>query len=81
MVSKQKRHGNRSLLTPVKPSEHDTLIAKPRNPERSFIKVNRSVASKSVGKGGILAALRRSPLAGADLDLSRPRVDMRKVDL
>ena len=31
--------------------------------------------------GGILAALRRSPLVGADLDLSRPRIEGRKVDL
>lgn len=31
--------------------------------------------------GGILAALRRSPLVGADLDLTRPREDGRKVDL
>lgn len=31
--------------------------------------------------GGILAALRRSPLVGADLDLARPREDGRRVDL
>lgn len=31
--------------------------------------------------GGILAALRRSPLVGADLDLVRPREDGRRVDL
>jgi hypothetical protein len=31
--------------------------------------------------GGILAALRRSPLIGADLDLSRPREEGRSVDL
>jgi hypothetical protein len=31
--------------------------------------------------GGILAALRRSPLAGAGLNLARPRVDGRRVDL
>lgn len=31
--------------------------------------------------GGILAALRRSPLVGADLDLTRPREEGRKVDL
>ncbi|MBB3593918.1 hypothetical protein FHX08_004321 [Rhizobium sp. BK529] len=31
--------------------------------------------------GGILSALRRSPLVGADLDLSRPREEGRKVDL
>ena len=32
-------------------------------------------------KSGILAALLRSPLAGADLNLVRPQVDMRKADL
>jgi hypothetical protein len=31
--------------------------------------------------GGILAALRRSPLVGVDLDISRPRKEGRKVDL
>ena len=32
-------------------------------------------------KGGILTALRRSPLVGADLNLARPREAGRKVDL
>ena len=32
-------------------------------------------------KGGILEALRRSPMVGAELDLSRPVVSARKVDL
>jgi hypothetical protein len=32
-------------------------------------------------KGGILNALRRSPLVGADLDLNRPLTPGRKVDL
>ncbi len=31
--------------------------------------------------GGILSALRRSPLIGADLDLSRPREEGREVEL
>lgn len=31
--------------------------------------------------GGILAALRRSPLVGADLDLSRVREEGRRIDL
>ena len=31
--------------------------------------------------GGILTALRRSPLVGAELDMSRPREQGRKVDL
>ena len=46
----------------------------------------RATMTKSVGgqppkSGGILAALRRSPLVGADIDLSRPREKGRKVDL
>lgn len=46
----------------------------------------RAAVSKSIGgeppkPGGILAALRRSPLVGADLDLSRPREKGRKVEL
>ncbi len=32
-------------------------------------------------KGGILAALRRSPLVGADLDLTRSVTAGRKIDL
>lgn len=43
--------------------------------------VSRSIAREPPRKGGILAALRRSPLVGADLDLSRPREEGRTVDL
>jgi hypothetical protein len=43
--------------------------------------VSRSVAGEPPRRGGILAALRRSPLVGADLDLSRPREEGRSVDL
>jgi hypothetical protein len=42
---------------------------------------NSPKASVLPGKGGILAALRRSPLVGAELDLARPRIAGRKVDL
>ncbi|MEO9062626.1 MAG: hypothetical protein ABI270_11380 [Nitrosospira sp.] len=31
--------------------------------------------------GGIVAALRRSPLVGSDLDLSRSHIEARKIDL
>jgi hypothetical protein len=31
--------------------------------------------------GGIVAALRRSPLVGQDIDFSRRRVEEREVDL
>jgi hypothetical protein len=43
--------------------------------------VKRVVAGEPPKPGGILAALRRSPLIGADLDLSRPREEGRKVEL
>ena len=43
--------------------------------------VSHTIEGKSQKKGGILAALRRSPLAGDDLDLTRPREDSRKVEI
>jgi hypothetical protein len=43
--------------------------------------VEQVVSGEPRGPGGILAALRRSPLVGADLDLTRPRERGRKVDL
>jgi transposase len=43
--------------------------------------VRQSVAGGPPKKGGILAALRRSPLVGADLDLARSKEAGRKVDL
>lgn len=43
--------------------------------------VSQAVAGEPPRKGGILAALRRSPLVGADLDLSREREEGREVDL
>lgn len=39
------------------------------------------VAGEPPKFGGILSALRRSPLVGADLELSRPREEGRRVDL
>ena len=52
-------------------------------PESARIRatVNRTVAGEPPRKGGILAALRRSPLVGVDLDLTRARVEGRKVDI
>ncbi len=41
--------------------------------------VSQTLAGEPPRKGGILAALRRSPLLEADLDLTRPRVEGRKV--
>ena len=43
--------------------------------------VRRTVSGEPPRKGGILSALRRSPLVGADLTLTRPVVAGRKVDL
>lgn len=52
-------------------------------PEASELRaaVSQSMAGEPPRKGGILAALRRSPLVGADLDLTRARDAGRKVDL
>ena len=43
--------------------------------------VTQAITGEPPKKGGILAALRRSPLVGADLDLSRPREEGRKVKI
>jgi hypothetical protein len=43
--------------------------------------VRRTVAGDKPSKGGILNALRRSPLVGAELEPDRPREPGRKVDL
>ena len=43
--------------------------------------VKTAVAGEPPMPGNILTALRRSPLVGAKLDLSRPREEGRKVDL
>ena len=43
--------------------------------------VRRSISGEPSKKGGILSALRRSPLVGADLDLNRLLTPGRRVDL
>jgi hypothetical protein len=43
--------------------------------------IGRTISGDPPKTGGILAALRRSPLVDSDIDLSRPRVEGRKVDL
>ncbi|WP_341646034.1 hypothetical protein [Thauera sp. SDU_THAU2] len=43
--------------------------------------VGQALTGECPRKGGILAALRRSPLVGADLDFERSREDGREVDL
>jgi hypothetical protein len=51
------------------------------DPEAARIRkaVSRTIAGEPPSKGGILAALRRSPLVGADLDLTRSREGGRKA--
>jgi hypothetical protein len=43
--------------------------------------VSQTIGGEPPKKGGILAALRRSPMVGADLDLRRTHEEGRKVDL
>jgi hypothetical protein len=43
--------------------------------------MRRTIADEPPKKGGILTALRRSPLVGADLNVSRSVTRGRKVDL
>ncbi len=43
--------------------------------------LGRSLSGEPPRTGGIAAALRRSPFVGAELDLARPEVDERAVDL
>ena len=43
--------------------------------------VSQTIAGEPPKKGGILAALRRSPLVGANLNLARSHEAGRKVDL
>ena len=52
-------------------------------PEASRLRaaVSRSIAGEPPRKGEILAALRRSPLVGADLDIKRPRDKGRKIEI
>ena len=52
-------------------------------PEASRLRVavNQTIEGDPPVKGGILAALRRSPLVGADLDLVRVRETGRDVEI
>lgn len=52
-------------------------------PEASRLRsaVNKIMAGDGSTKGGILAALRRSPLVGANLDLKRAREEGREIDI
>lgn len=54
-----------------------------RGPDATRIRsvVSRSISGQPPKKGGILNALRHSPLVGADLDFPRSVAAGRKVDL
>lgn len=52
-----------------------------REAEEARTAVKALVGGEPPKSGGILSALRRSPLVGADLDLSRSREEGCKVDL
>jgi len=43
--------------------------------------VSQSINGEPPKRGGILAALRRSPLVAADLDVTRPREKGRNVEI
>jgi hypothetical protein len=51
-------------------------------PEASRLRasVRQAITGEAPKKGGILAALRRSPMVGADLDVTRAREQGRKID-
>lgn len=52
-------------------------------PEAARIRaaVERTISGDPPKRGGILAALRRSPLVGSDLDLGRAHEEGREIDL
>jgi predicted XRE-type DNA-binding protein len=63
-----------TFLTALDQDVEIVIKDKPRSRAAGRISVvNRSTAGEPPKKGGILAALRRSPLVGADLNLSRSR--------
>jgi hypothetical protein len=57
------------------------LAANDPDAARIRAELDRSISGEPPGKGGILAALRRSPLVGAELDLGRTKETGRKVEL
>lgn len=54
--------------------------ADPRSEQLRKI-VRPAVAGEAPAKGGIVAALRRSPLLGAELEIDRPALPGRKIEL
>ncbi len=69
--------GDRELIRSVA-----RRLAEP-GPEAARIReaLGRATSNGPPPKGGIVAALRRSPLVGADLDLRRSHVEGRGIDL
>jgi hypothetical protein len=57
------------------------LVADGPDSARIRTAVRRTISGEQPKKGGILNALRRSPLVGADLDLTRPVTAGRRIDL
>jgi hypothetical protein len=57
------------------------LAEKSSDAARLRATVSRTISGDSANKGGILAALRRSPLVGAELNLARPFTHGRKTKL
>jgi hypothetical protein len=57
------------------------LAENDRDAMRIRAAVSRTIAGDPPSKGGILAALRRSPLVGIDLNITRERTPGREVDL
>ena len=53
------------------------------SPEAASLRavVSETLAGEPPKRGGILAALRRSPLVGAELEISRSREEGREIDL
>lgn len=71
------RHSDRDLIRSLaRRLAEDTPEA-----SRLRLAVSRSMSGDGSEKGGILAALRRSPLVGIDLDLKRSREDGRESDI
>jgi hypothetical protein len=54
-----------------------------KGPEAARIRaaVSNTISGEPPKRGGIVAALRRSPLVGEDLDLGRPHLEDREIDL
>jgi len=57
------------------------LAAESPDSARIRAELRRTISGQPPGKGGILNALRRSPLVGAEFSLERPATAERRADL